>query len=93
MNTHPNSFLSESEIDFLKSKGFVQDDKKNSGYYFYEEGDGSITNCLIPYEDGSYKLEVYEPCYDGDGGYYTDYSKYFSEGKTLVEFINYWFGE
>lgn len=87
--THRNSYLSKSDIDFLTLKGFKQDISKNSGYFFVED-DGK-TMVLIPYEDGSYKLEFYEMCDDGDGGYYEDFDKEFSEeGQSLEDFINYW---
>ena len=77
---HRNSYLSKSDIDFLESKGFIKDISKNSGYYFIED-DGK-TMVLIPYEDGSYKLEFYEMVDDGDGNYYEDFDKEYSkEGK------------
>lgn len=86
---HRNSFLSESDVDFLKSKGFTQDSSKNSGYYFIEDDKKTIV--FIPYEDGSYKLEYYEWCDDGDGGVYQDFDKEYSEkGQTLKDFIDCW---
>lgn len=86
---HRNSYLSKSEVDFLKLKGFTQDISKNSGYYFIE--DDIKTIALIPYEDGSYKLEFYEMCDDGDGNYYEDFDKEYSkEGQSLEDFINLW---
>ncbi|MCK9446744.1 hypothetical protein M0Q50_07795 [bacterium] len=86
---HRNSYLSKSDIDLLKLKGFAQDISKNSGYYFIE--DDKKTMVLIPYEDGSYKLEFYEMCDDGDGNYYEDYDKEYSKDvQTLDDFINFW---
>lgn len=86
---HSNSYLSKSDIDFLELKGFKQDISKNSGYYFIE--DDRKTMVLIPYEDGSYKLEFYEMCEDGDGGWYEDFDKEYSKkGQTLENFINFW---
>ena len=86
---HSNSYLSKSDVDFLKLKGFTQDISKNSGYYFIE--DDRKTMVLIPYKD-SYKLEFYEMCDDGDGNYYQDFDKQYSkEGQSLEDFINYWF--
>lgn len=81
--------LTLEQIDFLLSKGFEQNDKQNSGYYFLE--DDSTTKVLVPQRDSSFKLEFYELCDDGDGNYYTDYDKeYSSEGQTFEEFINFW---
>ena len=86
---HRNSYLSKSDIDFLESKGFTKDISKNSGYYFIE--DDRKTMVLIPYENGSYKLEFYEMCDDGDGNYYEDFDKEYSkEGQSLEDFINFW---
>jgi len=86
---HSNSYLSKSDLDLLKLKGFTQDISKNSGYYFIEDDIKTIV--LIPYKDGSYKLEFYEMCDDGDGGWYEDFDKEYSkEGQTLEDFINFW---
>jgi len=86
---HRNSSLSKSDIDFLEMKGFTKDISKNSGYYFIE--DDRKTMVLIPYKNGSYKLEFYEMCDDGDGNYYEDFDKEYSkEGQFLEDFINFW---
>lgn len=85
---HRNSYLSKSDLDLLKLKGFTQDILKNSGYYFREYH--GKTMVLIPYKD-SYKLEFYEICDDGDGNYYQDFDKEYSkEGQSLEDFINIW---
>lgn len=84
--SNSNNYLSNSEIEYLKSVGFIQDDKKNSGYYY--KCDDSKTKVLIPKENG-FKMEYYEMCDDGDGGFYEDYDKEYSKpGQTLEEFIN-----
>jgi hypothetical protein len=82
--------LTDKDIEFLKSKGFTQDDNKHSGYFFMEEDNKSWV--LIPY-DNLYKLEFYEyGLYDGDGDYYEDYDKEYSkDGESLESFISFWF--
>jgi hypothetical protein len=86
---HRNSYLSKSDIDFLELKGFKKDISKNSGYYFMEDDRKTIV--LVPHEDGSYKLEFYEMCDDGEGGLYEDFDKEYSkEGQSLEDFINFW---
>ncbi len=85
-----NYLLSESEIEYLKSVGFKQNESKHSGYYYFEDDRKTIV--LIPQEDKTYKLEFYELCDDGDGNFYDDYSKQYSkEGQSLEEFIESWF--
>jgi hypothetical protein len=82
--------LTDKDIEFLKSKGFTQDDKKHSGYFFIEEDNKSWV--LVPKYD-YYKLEFYEyGLDDGDGNSYDDYSKEESkENESLESFISYWF--
>lgn len=83
--SNSNRYLSNSDIDYLTSIGFRQDNK-HSGYFYYE--DDSKTKVLIPKEDG-FKMEYYEMCDDGDGNYYEDFDKEYSKpGQTLEEFIN-----
>jgi hypothetical protein len=80
--------LSQSEFEFLKSKGFILDEKKNSGFP-YIESDGK-TQVLVPQEKG-FKLEFFEWVYDGDGCHYEDFDKEYSkEGQSLEDFINEW---
>lgn len=87
---HRNSYLSKSDLYFLESKGFTRDMSKNSDYYCIEDENGKKM-VLIPYEDGSYKLEFFELCDDGEGNYYEDFDKEYSkEGQSLEEFFNFW---
>ena len=84
-----NLLLSKSDIEYLQKVGFKQDNSKNSGLYYYEN-DGK-TKVLVPQEDGTYKLEFFEMCDDGDGNYYEDFDKEYSkEGQTLQQFIEEW---
>ena len=84
-----NLLLSKSDIDYLQSVGFKQDNSKNSGLYYYE--DDKKTKVLVPQEDGTYKLEFFEMCDDGDGNYYEDFDKeYSTKGQTLQQFIEEW---
>lgn len=81
-----NLFLTLNQQTFLKSKGFIRDDNKHSGFYYLENEHNSII--LIAYEDNSYKLEYFELCDDGNGNYYEDFSKEYSKpGETLEQFI------
>lgn len=85
-----NLLLSKSDIEYLQSVGFKQDNSKNSGFYYYE--DDRKTTVLVPQENGTYKLEFFEICDDGDGNYYEDFDKeYSTEGQTLQQFIEEWF--
>lgn len=79
--------LSEKDIEFLKSKGFKQQDK--SGFFHIIEDNKEWV--LIPYPN-HYKIEFYEyGLSDGDGGFYDDYSKEYSEeNQSLESFINFW---
>jgi hypothetical protein len=47
--------LTDKDIEFLKSKGFTQDDNKHSGYFFIEEDNKSWV--LVPKEN-YYKLDI-----------------------------------
>jgi hypothetical protein len=80
--------LSPAEIEFLKSKGFITEEGKCSGFHFIEED--RKTTVLIPQETG-YKLEFYELCSEDDGSFYEDFDKEYSkEGQSLEDFINDW---
>ena len=80
--------LTIKEQDFLKLKGFVQNDK-NSGFYYLED-DGK-TKVLIAYDDETFKIEFYEFCDDGDGNLYEDYDKVYSKDEqSLEQFIEEW---
>lgn len=87
---HSNSYLSKSDIYFLESNGFIQDISKNSGYYFIE--DDRKTTVLIPYKDGSYKLEFFEAidhCDDDSNYCYEDFfDTAYSYGESLEDFLN-----
>lgn len=78
-----------TDIEYLQSVGFIQDNSKNSGLYYYE--DDNKTKVIVPQEDGSYKLEFYEMCDDGNGNYYEDFDKEYSKkGQSLQQFIEEW---
>jgi len=84
-----NLLLSKSDIEYLRSVGFTQDNSKNSGLYYYE--DDNKTKVIVPQKDGTYKLEFYEWYDDGDGNYYEDFDKEYSKkGQTLQQFIEEW---
>jgi hypothetical protein len=51
-----NLLLSKSDVEYLQSVGFKQDNSKNSGLYYYE--DDSKTKVIVPQEDGTYVLIV-----------------------------------
>ena len=89
LNTISGLLLSKSDIEYLQRVGFKQDNSKNSGLYYFE--DDRKTNVLVPQEDGTYKLEFFEICNDGDGNYYEDFDKeYSNKGQTLQQFIEEW---
>lgn len=78
-------FLSNSQIDWLKSKGFVMNDKHSKWPHIETENGAEV---LIAYADGTYKYESYEILPDGDGGFCEDYTKEFSKpGQTLERFV------
>lgn len=82
-----NQLLSEENIEYLISIGFNQDDGKYSGY-FYRENEFN-NEVLIPLDEDLFKMEFYEMKDDGDGGYYEDYDKEYSDkGQSLKNFIN-----
>ena len=84
-----NLLLSKSNIEYLQSVGFIQDNSKNSGLYYYE--DDNKTKVIVPQVDGTYKMEFFEWCDDGDGNQYEDFDKEYSKkGQTLQQFIEEW---
>lgn len=82
--------LTEQEVEYLKSKGFKQEDKKHSGFFYLEDVERPQTLVLIPKEDG-FKLEFIEICDDGEGGCYDDLDKEYSKpDQDLKSFIEDW---
>lgn len=76
-----NLNLSNDQVNYLKSLGFISNDKF-SGFYHIENA------VLIAYPDGSFKGEFYEYLLDDDGLQYNDYSKVYSKPKqSLQEFV------
>lgn len=81
--------LSNEDIQYLQSIGFKQDDKKFKGFYFIQNETQTIV--LIPQHNNTYKLEFYEMCEDGEGGWYEDFDKrYSTKEQTLKQFIAFW---
>lgn len=80
----------EEEIIILKASGYTLD--KDSGFYFIQDYEMRSKSFIIPFYDldniRRYKMEVYELCDNGEGGYYEDFTRFISqEDEKLNSFI------
>lgn len=80
----------EDEVTILKDSGYTLEE--SSKFYFIEDVDRRSKSFVMPFYDldniRRYKMEVYEFCDNGNGEFYEDYTKFFSqEGEKLGDFI------
>lgn len=85
-----NEMFSTTDIELLKSRGFQKDDSKHSGYYHLI--DERYTYVLIPKEDTTFKLEIYETFYDGEESYLAELCVlHGNKDQSLEDFLNHEF--
>ena len=88
MDNYPKPRFSKSEKDFLEMKGFTFVSEKMCQLI---SEDLPMKTFLVALQNGSYKLEFYESCDDGDGNYYEDFDKEYSKKRqSLEDFVNFW---